>query len=197
MTLVDGRDLHDSGDAGGQHQLGGGDAGESGLPVTQGEPDDHLRRALERGLRNSAVHGERDGNLGTGGELQLDDAHGLHDVRHHRDSGGGRHLHNPGDAGRQHQLGGGDAGKSELQVTQGSQTITFGALSNRPSERRHHGERDCDLGIGGELLSRRRAVCTIAREHGDLVTVGTCTIQATQAGNTNWAAATPVNQGFR
>jgi hypothetical protein len=26
---------------------------------------------------------------------------------------------------------------------------------------------------------------------------GTCTIQATQAGNSNWAAATPVNQSFQ
>jgi hypothetical protein len=30
-----------------------------------------------------------------------------------------------------------------------------------------------------------------------LVAAGTCTIQATQAGNANWAAATPVNQSFQ
>jgi hypothetical protein len=30
-----------------------------------------------------------------------------------------------------------------------------------------------------------------------LVAVGTCTIQATQAGNANYAAATPVNQSFQ
>jgi hypothetical protein len=30
-----------------------------------------------------------------------------------------------------------------------------------------------------------------------LVAVGTCTIQATQAGNANWAAATPVSQSFQ
>ena len=38
--------------------------------------------------------------------------------------------------------------------------------------------------------------CTISNSVVTLVTVGTCTIQATQTGNTNWAAATAVNQGF-
>jgi hypothetical protein len=30
-----------------------------------------------------------------------------------------------------------------------------------------------------------------------LAAVGTCTIQATQAGNTNWNPAPPVNQSFQ
>jgi hypothetical protein len=40
------------------------------------------------------------------------------------------------------------------------------------------------------------SVCTVSGATVTLVGVGTCTIQATQAGNTNYSAATPVNQSF-
>jgi hypothetical protein len=41
------------------------------------------------------------------------------------------------------------------------------------------------------------AVCTVSGNTVTLHIVGTCTIQATQAGDTNHNAATPVNQGFQ
>jgi hypothetical protein len=43
-------------------------------------------------------------------------------------------------------------------------------------------------------------VCTVSGTTGSTVTmvsVGTCTIQATQAGSSSWAAATPVTQSFQ
>jgi hypothetical protein len=40
-------------------------------------------------------------------------------------------------------------------------------------------------------------VCTVSGATVTLVSAGTCTIQATQAGNANYAAATPVNQSFQ
>jgi hypothetical protein len=40
-------------------------------------------------------------------------------------------------------------------------------------------------------------VCTVSENTVTLVAVGTCSIQARQAGNTNYSAATPVNQSFR
>jgi hypothetical protein len=39
-------------------------------------------------------------------------------------------------------------------------------------------------------------VCTVSGTTVTLVATGTCTVQATQAGNTNYAAATPVNRSF-
>jgi ABC-type Fe3+-hydroxamate transport system substrate-binding protein len=40
------------------------------------------------------------------------------------------------------------------------------------------------------------AVCTMSGKTVTLVGVGACTIQATQLGNVDWAAAAPVSQSF-
>jgi hypothetical protein len=45
--------------------------------------------------------------------------------------------------------------------------------------------------------SQTTSVCTVSGSLVTLVAVGTCTIQATQAGNATYAAATPVNQSFQ
>jgi chitodextrinase len=85
-----------------------------------------------------------------------------------------------------------------FQVTQGSQTITFGAISNEA-----FGTAPFTLsatstsGLTVSFASTTAAVCTVAGATVTLATVGTCTIEATQGGNTNWAAATPVTQSFQ
>ncbi|MGB0109500.1 MAG: hypothetical protein WBP52_13460 [Terriglobales bacterium] len=86
-----------------------------------------------------------------------------------------------------------------VTLVQASQTIIFGALSNQAL-----------LGTAPLALSATAssgfavsfgpttpAVCTVSSATVTLVGAGTCTIQATQAGNTNYAAATPVNQSFQ
>src|ERR1019366_5355094 len=52
-------------------------------------------------------------------------------------------------------------------------------------------------GLAVSFNSQTTLVCTVSGATVTLVSVGTCTIQATQAGNTNYAAATPVNQSFQ
>ena len=47
------------------------------------------------------------------------------------------------------------------------------------------------------FTSQTTSVCTVSGSTVTLVAVGTCTIQATQAGNATYAAATPVNQSFQ
>jgi len=85
-----------------------------------------------------------------------------------------------------------------FQITQGSQTITFGALSNRAlGSTPFTVSATASSGLAVSFASTPRAVCTVSRATVTLVAVGTCTIQATQAGNTNWAAATPVKQSFQ
>ena len=85
-----------------------------------------------------------------------------------------------------------------FQVTQGSQTITFGALGSQPvRDGAVCGQRDGVFGAGGELRSDDAGCVTVSGATVTLVSVGTCTIQATQAGNANYAAATPVNQSFQ
>ena len=89
-------------------------------------------------------------------------------------------------------------GQPELPVTPESQTITFGALSNQalataPFTLSATGS----SGLAVSFASTTPAVCTVSGATMTLVAAGTCTIQATQAGNANYAAATPVNQSFQ
>ena len=82
-------------------------------------------------------------------------------------------------------------------VTQASQTITFGSLSNQA-----YGAAPITVsatassGLAVTFTSTTASVCTVASGMVTLVSAGTCTIQAAQAGNTNYAAATPVSQSF-
>jgi len=46
------------------------------------------------------------------------------------------------------------------------------------------------------FTSQTPAICTVSGATASLIAVGTCTIQASQAGNALYAAATPVSQSF-
>jgi trimeric autotransporter adhesin len=86
-------------------------------------------------------------------------------------------------------------------VGQAAQTITFGALGNKV-----FGDAAFTASATGgastnpvTFASQTTTVCTTGGANGSTVTivaVGTCTIRASQAGNTNYAAATNVDQGF-
>jgi len=85
-----------------------------------------------------------------------------------------------------------------FQVTQHGQTIAFGTLANQPyGTAPFTVSATASSGLAVSFASTTLAVCTVSNAAVTLVSVGTCTIQATQAGNTNYAAATPVNQSFQ
>jgi hypothetical protein len=85
-----------------------------------------------------------------------------------------------------------------FQVTQASQTITFGALSNQPlSASPITVSATASSGLTVSFNSRTPHVCTVSGTTVTFVTTGTCTIQATQAGNADYAAASPVNDTFQ
>jgi hypothetical protein len=100
---------------------------------------------------------------------------------------------------------GGDANYSaatpvdqSFQVTSGTQTITFGTLSNEPlGTAPFPVSASASSGLAVSFASTTPAVCTTAGSTVTLASLGTCSIQATQAGNTDWTAATPVNQSFQ
>jgi hypothetical protein len=85
-----------------------------------------------------------------------------------------------------------------FQVAQGSETITFGTLSNQP-----YGTAPFPVsaiassGLAVSFTSQTQTICTMSGATVTLVTVGTCTIQATQGGNIDYLAATAVNQSFQ
>ncbi|MGA2117739.1 MAG: hypothetical protein ABSH56_23645 [Bryobacteraceae bacterium] len=84
-----------------------------------------------------------------------------------------------------------------FQVTQTSQTISFGALPNRAlGSAPFIVGASASSGLAVSFASTTAPVCTVSGNTVTLVAVGTCTIQATQAGNATYAAATPVNQSF-
>jgi hypothetical protein len=51
-------------------------------------------------------------------------------------------------------------------------------------------------GLAASYTSLTTGVCTVNGKTAYIVTAGTCTIQATQTGNTNYSAATPVSYNF-
>jgi uncharacterized repeat protein (TIGR03803 family) len=85
-----------------------------------------------------------------------------------------------------------------FQVTPASQTITFGPLSNQPyGTAPFKVSAHASSGLPVSFNSQTARVCTVSGITLMLLTVGTCTVQATQAGNADYAAATPVNQSFQ
>ena len=87
---------------------------------------------------------------------------------------------------------------SGLVITQASQTITFGTLSNKTlGTAPFTVSATASSGLTVSFNSQTTPVCTVSGTTVTLVAAGTCTIQATQAGNTIYAAATPVNQSFQ
>ena len=82
-------------------------------------------------------------------------------------------------------------------VTQGSQSITFAALPNKSFGSAPFAlSATASSGLAVAFTSSTTSVCTVSGTNATLVTGGLCTIQAAQAGNTNYAAATPVSQSF-
>jgi len=85
-----------------------------------------------------------------------------------------------------------------FQVTRGSQTITFRALPNRTlGAAPFNVSATASSQLAVSFASTTTAVCTVSGSTVTLVAVGTCTIQATQAGNADWTAAKPVNRSFQ
>jgi sugar lactone lactonase YvrE len=85
-----------------------------------------------------------------------------------------------------------------FQVTQQSQTITFGSLSNRVLGNAPFTlTATASSSLAVSFAATTTSVCTVSSTTATLVAVGTCTIQATQSGNATYAAATPVSQSFQ
>jgi len=94
--------------------------------------------------------------------------------------------------------GGADAFVSKISIGPASQTITFGPLSNQPfGSAPFIVSATASSGLPVSFASTTPSVCTVSGSTVTLLATGTCTIQATQAGNANFAPATPVNQGFQ
>jgi tetratricopeptide (TPR) repeat protein len=92
-----------------------------------------------------------------------------------------------------------DAYKRALQLANSprTQTITFGKLPNHPlGDAPFTVSATASSGLPVSFNSQTTTVCTVSGSQVTLVSVGTCTIQATQAGNAKYAPAPKVAQSF-
>jgi len=82
-------------------------------------------------------------------------------------------------------------------VTPASQTITFAALSNQSLGTAPFSlSATASSGLQVVFTSLTTPACTVSLTTVNLAAIGTCTIQATQAGSANYSAAAAVNQSF-
>ncbi|MGA3135875.1 MAG: hypothetical protein ABSC88_07770 [Terracidiphilus sp.] len=77
-----------------------------------------------------------------------------------------------------------------------SQTITFGAITSQTAGTTLALTATASSGLPISFASTTSAVCTVSGSTATLIDAGSCAIQATQAGNATYAAATPVSQSF-
>ncbi len=88
-------------------------------------------------------------------------------------------------------------GEANIVIGTGDQTITFGALADKPLGTAPFGvSATASSGLTVTFSSTTTGVCTVSGTTVTLVNVGTCTIKADQAGNGNWNAAPSVSQSF-
>ncbi len=84
-----------------------------------------------------------------------------------------------------------------VTVSQGAQTITFGALSNASlSASPVTVSATASSGLTVSFASTTTGICTVSGTSVTLLQTGTCSITASQAGDGNWAAAPDVAQSF-
>ena len=84
-----------------------------------------------------------------------------------------------------------------ITVSQGAQTISFGALSNASlSASPLTLSATASSGLAVSFASTTTSVCTVSGTTLTLLQTGTCSITASQAGDGNWTAAPDVVQGF-
>ena len=91
--------------------------------------------------------------------------------------------------------------QQSFTVAKGNQTITLHLdepVAGDGRWRHLHRDGDGDLGPGGDLHARRHEhrCARLGRRRGQLHGVGTCVIDANQAGNANYNAAPQVQQSF-
>ena len=106
-------------------------------------------------------------------------------------------MHDKGQPVGQHNYTAASPVSQTFTVMAASQTITFGALASKPyGTATFTVSATASSALPVSFTSTTTPVCTVAGAIVTLVSAGTCTIEASQAGNASFPPATPVNQSF-
>jgi len=84
-----------------------------------------------------------------------------------------------------------------FSVNHASQTITFPAIASQTIRATVSLDATASSGLAVSYASTTAAICTVSGVTASLLTAGTCSIQATQAGNAIYSAATAATQSFK
>jgi hypothetical protein len=87
-------------------------------------------------------------------------------------------------------------GKFALTVPQLTQTITFGAIAAQKVATPLSLTASASSGLAVSYNASPGSVCTVSGSTATFVGAGTCTITASQTGNSTYSAASPVSQSF-
>ena len=90
----------------------------------------------------------------------------------------------------------GGSGTQTIPSTLQSQTITFSTIASQTVGSALALSATTSSGLTVSFASTTAGVCTVNGAMASMMAAGTCTIQATQAGDTLFQAATPVSQSF-
>ena len=84
-----------------------------------------------------------------------------------------------------------------FQVVSSPQTITFSAIAAQTVCARLTLSASASSGLPVSFTSSTTGVCTVSGSTASFIATGSCTITASQAGNSSYAPATPVSQTFQ
>jgi hypothetical protein len=83
-----------------------------------------------------------------------------------------------------------------IVVSKTSRTITFHSIANQNQGTPVTLSASASSGLAVTFTSLTTRVCTVSGDTATLIAAGTCSIQGSQAGNAQYAAANPVTQSF-
>lgn len=87
--------------------------------------------------------------------------------------------------------------QQSFSITKADQSITFGTLTNRTySATQFSVSATASSGLTVSFSSTTTSICTVSGSNVTMLAEGTCTIRASQAGDTVWNAATSVDRSF-
>ena len=87
-------------------------------------------------------------------------------------------------------------GTAQVTLAKESQTITFNAPGTQTVGTPLTLSATASSGLTVSFASKTTTICTVSGKTATFIKAGTCTIQASQAGNGTWAAATSVSRSF-